>query len=300
MSGKLPRMEIQHTRKMEWPKIASGRFASLIQTDSPEGCQIALLGVPDDTGVSMNHGHPGAAQGPDALRVALTRYGTNEPDDWVWPRIYDAGDVVTSAELSETHDRVTHATTELLNAGLFPIMIGGGHDLTFPFVRAAANVYGDLNGVYLDAHLDVREEEGSGMPFRRLIEQCGVKRLDLIGYNHFVNSREHTRWFHSHGGRIDALEPTGIWPGENLFFSLDLDVLDVSAAPGVSAQNPMGMSVRDAARWVHAAGANERIRCFDIMELCPPNDLGAKTARVAAHLLLVFLRGFTTRPGAQA
>ena len=64
-------MDIEHTRKMEWPKVSKNRFGSLIRTDSPDGCQIALLGVPDDTGVLMNHGIPGAAQGPDALRVAL-------------------------------------------------------------------------------------------------------------------------------------------------------------------------------------------------------------------------------------
>ncbi|GAB5495440.1 MAG: formimidoylglutamase [Phycisphaerales bacterium] len=293
-------MEIAHTRKMEWPEVSEGRFGSLIRTDSPEGCQVALLGVPDDTGVQMNHGNPGAAQGPDALRVALTRYGTSEPDDWVWPTVYDAGDVVTSGELSETHDRVTHATSTLLDAGLFPIMVGGGHDLTFPFVRAAAKHYGEMNGIYLDAHLDVREEEGSGMPFRRLIEECSVKRLDIIGFSHFTNSREHARWFHSHGGRIDALEPGGMWPGDNIFLSLDLDAIDVSSAPGVSAQNPMGMSVHEVAKWVHAAGANNRVRCFDIMELCPPNDLGGKTARVAAHLLLTFLKGYATRLGSHA
>lgn len=293
-------MQIEHTRRMEWPEIPKGKFASLIRTDSPEGCRIAILGVPDDLGVSLNHGVPGAAQGPDALRVALTRYGVSEPEDWVWPGVYDAGDVIPSGDLDETHKRVTDAANAIHEAGLVPVMFGGGHDLTFPFVRAAAERFGEMNGVYLDAHLDVREETGSGMPFRRLIEQCAVKRLDVIGLNAMVNSREHTRWFHQHGGRIDALEPEGIWPGEHLFFSLDLDVIDAAAAPGVSARNPAGMSVREAVRWAHAAGANERVRCFDIMELCPPNDHDQRTARVAAHLFLTFVKAFASRPEVRA
>lgn len=293
-------MDIPHTRRMQWPETRPDRFGSLVKTESHEGCKVALLGVPDDTGVAMNHGNVGAAQGPDALRVALTRYGVSDPDDWVWPGIFDAGDVVTGADLAETHKRVTHATAELINAGLFPIMIGGGHDLTFPFVRASADRYGAMNGIYLDAHLDVREEEGSGMPFRRLIEQCGVKRLDVIGLNPMVNSREHTRWFHSHGGRIDAIEPAGDWPGDNIFVSLDMDVIDASAAPGVSAQNPMGMATHKVAEWVHAAGANPRVKCFDIMELCPAKDHDGRTARIAAHMLLTFLKGFASRPGSRS
>lgn len=293
-------MDIQHTRRMQWPETQPSRFGSLIRTDSPEGCKVALLGVPDDTGVELNHGNIGAAQGPDALRVALTRYGTSEPDDWIWPGVYDAGDIVTGSDLAETHSRVTHAAGELIDAGLFPIMIGGGHDLTFPFVRASSQRLGEMNGIYLDAHLDVREEEGSGMPFRRLIEECGVKRLDVIGLNPMVNSREHTRWFHSHGGRVDAIEPSGDWPGDHIFMSLDMDVLDASAAPGVSARNPMGLSVHEAAQWVYAAGSNEKIRCFDIMELCPVRDDDGRTAHVAAHLLLTFLKGFSHRPGSRA
>ena len=94
--------------------------------------------------------------------------------------------------------------------------------------------------------------------------------------------------------------PAAYGPGDNIFLSLDLDVLDVSSAPGVSAQNPMGMSVHEVAKWIHAAGANDKVRCFDIMELCPPNDLASNTARVAAHLLLTFLKGFATRPGSHA
>ncbi len=280
---------------MQWPESGSGRFASRIRSDAHDGCRIALIGAPDDTGVSLNHGMPGAALGPDAFRVALTRYGTSSPEGWDWPAVYDAGDVIAGSTLNETHNRLTHATGELLDAGLFPIMIGGGHDLTFAFVRALAKRIPTLGGIYFDAHLDVRAEEGSGMPFRKLVETCGIARLDAMGISPFANSREHMHWFHSHGGRIDALEPSGVWPGENLFVSFDLDVLDASVAPGVSARNPMGWSVEKAARWVQAAGASEHVRCFDLMELCPPNDQDGRTSRVAAHLFLTFLRGFATR-----
>lgn len=281
---------------MQWPERSPARFASLLRTESAESCAIAILGVPDDTGVSLNKGIPGAALGPDALRVALTRYGVSDPEGWQWPAVYDAGDLIASGTLRETHDRLTHAAGAILDAGLFPVMIGGGHDLTFAFVRALSNRASSLGGIYLDAHLDVRAEEGSGMPFRRLVEDCGVSRLDAIGISPFANSREHLHWFHAHGGRIDALEPRGEWPGENLFFSLDLDVIDASAAPGVSARNPMGWTVERAAQWAHSAGANPRVRCFDLMELCPPQDESGRTSRVAAHLLLTFLRGFASRP----
>ena len=150
----------------------------------------------------MNHGRLGATGGPLAFRAALARYGAAEPAGIAWPGVFDAGDVVPGATLEETHERVKAAAGALLEAGLLPVMIGGGHDLTYPFVRAlAARTAEPLDGVYFDAHLDVRAETGSGMPFRRLVEDCGVRSLTVHGLDPFANSAEHVEWFAGHGGR---------------------------------------------------------------------------------------------------
>lgn len=282
-----------------WPDAIPGtRLASRIRRDRPDGCRVALLGLPDDTGVRLNHGRPGAAEGPGALRAALARYGVAEPSGFAWPAIYDAGDVQPACDdLEETHRRVTEATLALLDTGLFPIAIGGGHDLTFPFVRAVArHANQPLHMVYFDPHLDVRDETGSGMPFRRLVEAGSVDALTIHGFQPFANAGEHVRWFQAHGGRVSDMTPDDPWPDRPTGVSLDMDVIDQAFAPGVSATNPCGWTPELAARWVAAAGRNPRVRCFDIMELSPPNDAGARTARLAAHLLLTFLRAFMERP----
>lgn len=286
-----------NTSAAPWPGDApAGRFASTIRTDSPEGCAIALLGLPDDTGVRLNNGRPGAAGGPKAFRAALARYGAAVPADGPLPLVFDAGDIMPSGSLDQTHDRVTEATTALLDRGLFPVAIGGGHDLTFPFVRAVAARHPKLAGVYFDAHLDVRETAGSGMAFRRLVEDCGVSALHLHGFRPLVNSREHLDWFRAHGGRPhpDGTKVT-LPRTKNIFVSFDLDVLDAAHAPGVSALNPAGWTVREAESWVRTCGADSRVRCFDLMELNPAHDPEARTARVAAHLFLTFLQGFARR-----
>src|SRR5438067_3676771 len=169
---------IPHTQPATWPaNIPTSRLAAHLHA-SPVGCRVALLGLPDDEGVRLNSGRAGARDGPRALREALAGYGVAAPEGFQWPRIFDAGDVIPGKDIHETHDRVTQATAALLEHGLFPIAIGGGHDLTFPFVRAViAHAHKHrqeaLAGVYFDAHLDVRFSVGSGMPFRSLVEQCG-------------------------------------------------------------------------------------------------------------------------------
>lgn len=287
---------IPHCAPPAWPEpIAPGRFASLVRTDAPDGCAVALLGLADDTGVALNSGRPGARDGPDALRGALARFGGDQPASGGWPSVFDAGNIIPGTTLDETHDRVTSATNELIGLGLLPIGIGGGHDLTFPFVRAVAQHCAPMTGVYFDPHLDVRPEPGSGMSFRRLVEDCSVRELHIHGMEPMVNSADHLSWFQTHGGHIDTFGPRDPWPAGDLFVSLDLDVIDQSCAPGVSAMNPCGWSPDRAREWVDAAGRNERVRCFDIMELNPRFDEQGRTARLAAMLVLTFLRAFAER-----
>lgn len=290
-------MPIPHCQPGTWPSVSDSRFASLIQRTQPDGCEIALIGMPDDTGVKMNNGRPGAAQGPAALRQALASYGVADASGWNWPTVFDAGDVVFEpGDLTETHRRVTEAVHTLVEHGMFPIGIGGGHDLTFPFVRGMVGSGPPMQGVYFDPHLDVRDEAGSGMPFRRLVESGAANALTIHGFQSLANSSEHVRWFQANGGRISDLSPSDPWPPRDVFVSLDLDVIDQAHAPGVSALNPNGWTPPLAEAWVAAAGRNPRVRCFDIMELNPVHDDNGRTARLAAHLLLVFLRAYTERP----
>ena len=285
------------------PPPAPGRFAATVRKSNVAGCRVAFVGLADDLGVRLNNGRPGAAGGPVAFREALSVYGVAEPAGWEWPAVCDVGDVIPApgndaAALAMTHAAISEIAAGLARAGVIVVGIGGGHDLTFPLVRGVSEVHGPLAGEYFDAHLDVRETVGSGMPFRRLVEECGAGPLRVHGLNALANSKEHTAWFTSHGGTIEkaGASPESLGAGRGkMFVSMDLDVLDASHAPGVSAMNAAGWTVRELEAWAFAAGRDPRVVCFDLMELCPAHDVGGRTARVAAHLFLTFLRGVSER-----
>lgn len=310
-------MTIPHCQPATYlPLATSAPLASRVSLESHVGCQVALLGLADDLGVRLNRGRPGAAHGPKAFREAFSRYGVAEPFGWEWPRIFDAGDIVPAsgddeATLRATHDRVTEAVKAILDLGMFPIGIGGGHDLTLPFVRGVIEWHAArattkkgakraaFHGRYFDAHLDVRETVGSGMPFRELIEECGVESLTIHGFNPFANTREHVEWFLDNGGSFGEDNPDSLTPFDApAFVSFDMDVLDASAAPGVSALNPAGWTPIVAEAWLDDLGADPNVKCFDIMEFNPAMDVDGRTARVAVHLFLSFLHGFARRQAA--
>jgi formimidoylglutamase len=301
-----------------WPEIRPGRFASTLQK-SPDGCRAALLGLADDLGVRLNGGRVGARAGPNAFRAVLARFGV--PWDGLRQRpldlpLYDAGDVTPAPgdderALLETHERVERAVAALRERGLVTICIGGGHDLTLPALRAVSTGLGcALGGVNLDAHLDVREKIGSGMAFRRLIEggYLEARRFVELGLGRFVNDERDLEWLHARGGTAivaEALFERGIDHAAALdlasaegpaFVSIDLDALDQGIAPGVSAPNPLGLSLREAAPLCEAAGARREVQHFDLMEFNPSHDVDGHTARCAAHLFLRFVAGLCQRP----
>jgi formimidoylglutamase len=280
---------------------------------------VALLGLPDDTGVRLNFGRPGAKQGPAAFRAALAGFGTHFDalrHQNLSGRVFDAGDVQPAAgddeeALFETHRRVEAAARELHELGLVVVGVGGGHDLSLPTLSALSkHVGGPLGGINVDAHLDVRQRVGSGMPFRRLIDGgfLDAARFAELGLGRFANERDDFEWLEQRGAElllVDQVLREGVrsqplleralqaGPG---FLSIDLDGIDAAFAPGVSARNPLGLRVEHAAELAELAGQHPQIRHFDVMELCPAHDSDGRTARVAAHLLLAFMAGHARRP----
>lgn len=308
-----------HFQPAEWPIVSPGRFAEGIArgVSPPKGAAIALVGLPDDVGVRLNNGRAGAAGGPRAFRAALAKFGVGFDAGSLRPIpgfVWDAGDIapVPGADagvLSATHARVTEALLAVHRAGLVPVCIGGGHDLTFPAVRALAlHLGGAVGGINIDPHLDVRETPGSGMPFRALIDggHLNPRRFSTLGVGRFSNSREHIEWLGSRGGAIASIEELVRDPGatfraamarsgDHVFVSFDLDSLDGAYAPGVSAVNPGGLTPREATMLARAAGSEPRVRHFDLMELNPAHDDEGRTARLAAFLFMSFVSGFAER-----
>lgn len=303
--------------------------------DEAAGGGVALLGVPEDLGVALNHGRLGAAEGPTGFRRAMMRYGVAFDAlgrSEMGVRVWDAGDVTPAAPeefgdgpesriaaLHETHRRVTERARELHRRGLIVVGIGGGHDLTFPMVRALSQVVeGAVGGINVDAHLDVRAEVGSGMPYRYLIEGGHVDAARFVEYGigRFVCRGDHLAWLHERGGTVVTADealgdrmtveqafatalPRHIEGGREVvrdgFVSIDLDAIDAGSAPGVSALNPMGLPVSLVARIAERAGRHPGVRHFDLMELSPPHDVEGRTARVAVHLFMHFLAGVCAR-----
>jgi formimidoylglutamase len=269
-----------------------------------------VLGLPYDGGIPSR---PGARFGPKALREALGAYGSFDGQRELG-EVVDMGDLaLTSMNAATTHTRVEEAARNLFATGARPLFIGGDHGLTGSLLRglAAARPHLRLALVTVDAHLDVREYDNasslsSGTPFRRALETSILTgaRTAMLGIRYFANSRYYLSWAREQGVHLYTVEDIAergatavarealsriMADADALYLSVDIDAADAAVAPGVSAVSVGGLSSREMIDVVRTVSAEPKLLGADLMELSPPHDENARTAKLAARLLLEVL-----------
>lgn len=272
-------------------------------TDAPE-YDAVLLGEPTDRAVI---GRKGARDGPAGLRSALNGTKTHHLAQGPVGSLGDLGDVAfsESAGIEERQQTVAAITEEIYAHNAQPVFLGGDNSLTYPNARPLLGS-GSLGIVSFDAHFDCRAgSPSSGTPYRQLFED-GLDAFAVVGARHFENTTAYDEYLDGRGAVVTA-EDVGrnlteaarsaidaVAGVDRLYVSLDLDVLDATAAPGVSAPTPGGLTTRELYRLLRRITNDDRIAGFEVVECAPPLDTGDRTATAGARAIAHVLSAWTT------
>jgi formimidoylglutamase len=275
-----------------------GEIAQMVspQSFSQDNWDWAILGFPDDRGIALNKGRIGAKEGPNAIRKWF--YRLVPPN--MKQRIADLGDLEMTNDLAVDHEEATQAIAFALSAAKRVAILGGGHDWGFCPIAALMKI-GSVGFVNIDAHLDVRPSETrhSGTSYWRALE-TGVKGENAAWYGvqRAATSTIHEGYVIASGGRVLFADDEESQPGriaqigkeisakcDSFDLSLDLDVFEMSVAPGVSAPQPTGLSPRSVLDALAPLASLSKLRTFGIYELSPQHDSNESTARLAARCL---------------
>jgi len=268
---------------------------------------VALVGFACDAGVRRNHGRPGAAGGPAAIRRALAGLAWHQRVP-----VWDAGDVVLggdSDDLEGAQALLARTVARLAGEGHRVIVLGGGHEVAFGSFGGLAERFATpattLGIVNVDAHFDLRAggRGNSGTPFRQIAERCVADgrpfRYLCLGVNEDANTRALFDTAARLGGewRLDVDMGSGqhgetlaqldsfLRGVERVHLSIDLDALPAGTAPGVSAPAARGVALELVEAIASAVRASGKLVLADIAECNPALDLDSRTARVAARLV---------------
>jgi len=258
----------------------------------------AIIGLPDDRGVVLNGGRPGASEGPNCIRKWL--YRLVPPGE---TNLADLGNMVMSDDLHADHERASEAIAIALGHASRVAILGGGHDWGYCPI-AALMQGGSVGFVNFDAHLDVRASKvhHSGTSYWRALEN-GVKgeNASWFGVQSASTAHAHRLYVEAHGGRIEwapdcvntadafvaAVTEASIDSQQDyLDISLDMDVFSMADAPGVSAPQPLGPRAAELTSVLGQVLSLPKVRTFGLYETSPPLDgPGEPTSRLAARCL---------------
>jgi agmatinase len=133
------------------------------------GVDAAAYGIPFDTATSYR---AGARFGPEAIRSASALLRPYNPALDVnvveMLSVVDYGDVpVSPGDAERTYAQVEKALAPVVDAGVFPLALGGDHSITLAELRVIARRHGPLALVQLDAHGDTSTAPRSSVRSRR-------------------------------------------------------------------------------------------------------------------------------------
>ncbi len=288
--------------------------------------QIDIIGVPIDLGADRR----GVDMGPSAIRYAHLRQKL-EALGYV---VEDKGNIeVPIAEMCSITDpklkymdcivpmsrRAAGAVATSMQAGHFPLVLGGDHSLSLGSIRGAAQAK-KLGVIWVDAHADFNTDQTTpsgnihGMPLAALcglgdarltrlwdealpvvdpahVAIVGVRDLDpgeRVGLREagvMVMGMEQIDRLGMVAAMEKAIERVSR-DVDGFYFSFDMDSMDPRHAPGVGTPVPAGLTQREAYVACELVGETGRLIGMDIVEVNPILDVQNQTASLAVEFVL--------------
>lgn len=271
---------------------------------------IAILGFKSDKGIKKNLGRTGAFNGPSAIRKELA----NLPCAFS-PRLklFDAGDISSeTTSLEQAQDALAQAVAKLLSLNLFPVVLGGGHEIAYGHYKGVFDHFRSLKPqakigiINFDAHFDNRpyDECGSSGTMFRQIEDLKAKHgkdnhYFVLGIQSSANTPSLFKHAQStgteyvlakdiaHGDIFSLFERLDrfLYELDQVYVTIDADVFSSSIAPGVSSPQPLGLDPEIVIALLKYILASDKVASLDVAEVSPRFDHDSSTATLAAILI---------------
>lgn len=291
---------------------------------------VAIFGAPS---AALPHSH-GSVWAPMAVRGNRDYGGyggdASFPLGWIeYETLINPFETLTAVDYGDTGfnpyynaqvlEEIRRVTREVAETGAIPFAVGGDHAIPNGTFRGIVDVYGRKNVAFM--HFDVHLDRGTGKmgafyhggSYMTLAVQEGlVEGRHVIQFGMGSPSfgaglydevlAEGGKVYHLHEIRRDGVDAIFEKIYEDLadidlvYVSFDVDVFDMSYAPGTGSSEPTGMSPNDLFPHMREFAATKTIVGFDVVEFNPFYDnRGEQTARLVRRIMLQFLTGIAMK-----
>jgi agmatinase len=307
---------VDATRVPRYAGLAT--FARLPQLDAVGTADVAVVGVPFDSGVSYR---PGARFGPAHIRQSSRLLRPYNPALAVEPfeaqQVADAGDIACNPfHIHDAIAEVADGARGLLERSGRLLVLGGDHTIALPMLRVMRERHGPVAVLHFDAHLDTwdtyfGEPYTHGTPFRRAAEEGLIDpehsmHVGIRGPLYGVADLDDTERLGFQVASCVDFDRRGLdgviaavrerLADAPVYVSVDIDVLDPAHAPGTGTPEAGGLSARELLATLRAL-ADLPIVSADIVEVAPAYDHAEITGIAAAHVAYELLSAMAPTAG---
>jgi agmatinase len=280
-------------------------FARLPRREDVAGMDVAVVGIPFDSGVSYR---PGARFGPSHIRQSSRLLRPYNPALDVLPfgahQVVDAGDLaVNPFDIGEAIAQIEAGARELTAGGARLLTLGGDHTIALPLLRVMHERHGPIAVLHFDAHLDTwdtyfGEPFTHGTPFRRASEEGLLDRdhclhIGIRGPLYQTSDLPESADLGFATIHCTELEDLGVagtvarmrerLGDRPVYVSVDIDVLDPAHAPGTGTPEAGGMTSRELLGVLRGLTGAQLVSA-DVVEVSPAYDHAEITGIAAAHV----------------
>lgn len=274
----------------------------------------AFIGFCCDEGVKRNKGRTGAASGPRSIRKELANLPCRFNQE---VKLFDAGNIFCeNISLEESQALLSQAIDKILRLNLFPIVLGGGHEVAFGHYNGILKHFSENNPkpnigiINFDAHFDLRPYPNggtSGTMFRQIADICDEENLNYSYFALGIQKHRNTVNLFKTADELGAkyivakdIIDNDIWGlldklddfiklQDHIYITICTDVFSSAYAPGVSATQPLGLEPERVLRFLKYILKSNKVISFDIAEVSPRFDQDNTTSNLASVLIFTVI-----------
>jgi agmatinase len=276
-----------------------------LNTPDADKADLLIKAVPWDMAASAGKG---AMEAPDKLRQ-LSKVLPPATEAFIIEdfSVCDLGDFDPHLNWEQYWSEIRSGAAEMLKTGKFCFFLGGDHSITIPTEEAFLDVHqGKKVGIiHFDSHSDILidyygHKWSHACTQRRALEHPAMtdRGLTLVGIRSW--EAEELDFLAKHPDikviRAEEIYEMGIkklidallerYKGfDAVYFTIDIDFLDPSCAPGTGTPESGGPSTRELMQLVKAIIKNLPVKAMDIVEVSPPRDSSDITSWAALKIM---------------
>ncbi len=298
--------------------LASPRFSGvktfmrLPHGDPLEYADVAIFGVPFDSGVSFR---PGTRFGPAAIREASSILKPYCPlsgvDIFEYLSVLDIGDIDTvPGYIEESFARIEQRMEEICAQDVIPVGMGGDHSISLPLLRGLVKTLGrPVSLLHFDAHSDTLPEYfgqkyNHGTPFYWALEEGLIDphhsiQIGIRGPLYSEHALDYPKRkgmevisgpeLHELGVKRVAEIARKRLQGQPVYLTFDIDFLDAAYAPGTGTPEIGGVTTHEALQLMLRCASGMDLQGMDLVEVMPTHDPAGITALAGASFIHLFL-----------